>query len=307
MNLWDDFWQWADKSPLGATIVGGLIVVFVAFVFSLVVSRLRKVSWTDSVRHIARSTYWFFRAVLRVLREYRPTSNIRVINAQHETWRMQVSARANAIDARITAKSSLDEATRGNEDLASKYLDSNKARLEAENRVEHQTAERQRLRVELNEVRIAAIDSERRLGIAVEAIAEYEKERARLKSELATALSRTAPPQPPSHLPLPRPRWSVYFDESTEEYYVRNAVERSVANEVRLDLPFGNFDFHDGAHWETMSGSQTRVFRGTPTGDAPIYGVVFDVTWYDEHDEKDSTRVHLPPWEDVAEGRSMRV
>lgn len=49
MQLWDAFWKWANESPLGAAVVGGLIVAAVVGVLAIF-PKLRKRALADTSR-----------------------------------------------------------------------------------------------------------------------------------------------------------------------------------------------------------------------------------------------------------------
>lgn len=99
-------------------------------------------------------------------------------------------------------------------------------------------------------------------------------------------------------LPLPRPRWSVYPDARDDadfnSYMLKNAVPRSVAQEVRIE---GDSDFKitSAGHWEDLSGQRVGEFRGTITFGGTQHGVQFRVQWYDEHGVLNTEHVFMGP------------
>jgi hypothetical protein len=301
MEWWYDFWGWA-QSPLGATVVGGLILAFILYV----ISRVRRVSLFDGFVHILEG----FLYIGEWLWDHRLRSNSKVIEAQHETWRVRNQAKSDAVDAQLKATRLLDAATTRGNTFADKYIDAERARRDAEDVLHDRTMQVRKWKHDADEARAAAVDAERRLGIAVTAIVDAEAEKTRLETEVETltadlAKKVDAPSSP--NLPLPRPRWSVYLDEERDLYKLRNSVERSVANEVRLEVPGGGFTFSDGAHWSSIWGNQERSFDGMPTGNSSTNGVYFEVTWFDENDRPQSEYTKLDPWEKAPENTSMSV
>jgi len=287
---WGEIVEWADGSPVIAGIVGTFIGgVLLAIFSSIVIAIARR----------ARPSFKWIPDLFRWISQIRITTSTRQVafarKAATRIVRTRSSAKRNG-EAQIRL---VDEATARGNKFADQYIDAERARRDADDLLDDRTAQVKKWREDSKVAREAAADTERRFRIAVEALADAENEKAQLKSELEAARADKPAPAPSTNLPLPRPRWSVYPHPDNDEYCLRNAVDRSIANEVRLDLPFGNFDFHDGAHWKSMSGSQVMTFRGDPTGNASTHGVIFDVTWYDENDEKDFQRVTLPPWEDA--------
>jgi hypothetical protein len=107
----------------------------------------------------------------------------------------------------------------------------------------------------------------------------------------------------PAPRPAPKPRWRVYESEPEGDgfdFIVANSVERSVAQEVRLEASASYFEFYDGAHWEDASGVCYRSFRGKISSWARDRGGVdFDITWLDENGESHSHTyklyAHHPP------------
>lgn len=61
MQWWDDFWKWADTSPLGGTVVGGLIVAAVVAVGGLVVAIVPK--WRGPVFAAIQRTWAFITSI----------------------------------------------------------------------------------------------------------------------------------------------------------------------------------------------------------------------------------------------------
>jgi hypothetical protein len=116
--------------------------------------------------------------------------------------------------------------------------------------------------------------------------------------------SLSAPATPPqsfasAKLPLPKPRWSIDFDpegDDDNEYFLRNAVPRSVAREVRIDSHVERFRIVDAGHFENMSGAKSATFQGQYFAAAAGHGVPFTVAWYDENGEEQRASIELPPW-----------
>ena len=131
---------------------------------------------------------------------------------------------------------------------------------------------------------------------AASATAELKKLRV---TAVLSVLAGPGTPQVPN-LPLPRPRWLIYqaaneddgYDEN--DYFIRNAVRKSVAKRVRIDARTVDFEFWDGADWDDVSGDNIQTFRGAVQTWAEPRGWDFSITWYDENGTKDQFTVSMP-------------
>lgn len=142
-----------------------------------------------------------------------------------------------------------------------------------------------------------------------------EGERDAVRDALETMKRRPPPLRPPDEreperLPLPLPRWSVYYPDEADIYpgvtnlMLRNSVDRSIAREVRLEHHGDAFTFESGAHWAQMNGTSTEEFIGVVSELGEFYGVHFEVSWYDENgthrfEEISVPNTRTPPTETV--------
>jgi hypothetical protein len=58
--LWSDLWVWAEKSQLGTSVVGGLIVALFVAVTAAILSALRTTWWTKIRGNLVRTVRWLF-------------------------------------------------------------------------------------------------------------------------------------------------------------------------------------------------------------------------------------------------------
>jgi hypothetical protein len=95
-------------------------------------------------------------------------------------------------------------------------------------------------------------------------------------------------------VPLPTPRWSVHRADGEDTLVIlHNSVDRSVAREVRLES--ANFDFHDGAHWEEISGVADGEFNGVANLTGYDKLVRFEISWYDENGVQHGDTLWMDP------------
>jgi len=171
--------------------------------------------------------------------------------------------------------------------------------------------EAETLRVDLSASQAAAEEYRSRLA-EVEGLLE-ELQSARLESEVRTlarqvAEAATAPnvidggsAAGPS-LPRPDPRWGVYRNPNTNsrnDFFVVNLVPRSIAKEVRLEVLRGSFHILDSGHWEDMSvpadeKNSIKPFKGFANAASLMYGIDFQISWYDENNKQHFAEVSLP-------------
>jgi hypothetical protein len=99
----------------------------------------------------------------------------------------------------------------------------------------------------------------------------------------------------PSVIASREPRWTIYPDAHGEwnDFLLRNSVDGSVAKEVRLEAPVADFDFHDGAVWDDVTGVKIVSFRGNQKGKSFSSGTEFKVYWDDVWDQRREATVTL--------------
>ena len=86
--------------------------------------------------------------------------------------------------------------------------------------------------------------------------------------------------------PIPRllipARWKVTRSHTRGVYLLHNTSTGSVANNVMLELIFGEARLVDGARWASIDGGSSQPFRMEIRRDGPRgFGMVFQVVWLD--------------------------
>ena len=108
----------------------------------------------------------------------------------------------------------------------------------------------------------------------------------------------TATPAKPV-VPLPKPRWRVYFaprqpDDQTTRMVLENLMPRSAAHEVRLDASAELFRVTSAGQWEDLSGEAKGEFLGVSTAYGDYNGITFHISWYDESGSQQQDTYELP-------------
>jgi hypothetical protein len=279
-DFWKEFWKWA-QTPLGATIVGGLIVVAIGFLASFLVARVRQVRWTDSLYDLLGRLFhageWLW--------ERRPRSNMRLIEAGKR-------AAAEARSASIESQRRLAETNHA--------LAQEKARTEMHaNRAEAHLAERKEIQQrlserdeELKQVRATLEKEIYEKGLLVD-IAKGSSEELKTRFDKIATLEKQLAVR---NAPRPDPRWHIGVHGKTAaavpfkdalEFHLANGVANSVALGVRVDGQFLCKVIGDG-NWVDLSGKSKETFIASVESDAYAEGVTFVVSWFDSDGVKKS-------------------
>ncbi len=106
--------------------------------------------------------------------------------------------------------------------------------------------------------------------------------------------------KPKSREPVIRPRWLVVLGDARQgEYFLGNAVEGSVAEEVTLESLNPDARILSNTHWPAVPGERKVPFRMKVDRSATFMGVTFVVEWTDSRGERHRDSFTEDLWRDM--------
>lgn len=262
VDVWTKFWTWVNENQLAATVVGGIIVALLVWLFSA----LPKVG--PQVRAGLAISWTALGCAARWIWSWRPISGRRY--ARERMVLLRAIAEGNVRRRRLAkrADDAINQVRGSIPDVTVVLLS----------------------QIQENKELIDELRAE------VDRFAKPKTEGLKVDHE---ANKRAAAASLPIAPPLPRPRWHAGPDNvlDPDQYVIQNMVPRSVAREVRVESD--DMDIIDAGHWEDLS--TTGPMRGTGTfiavaNERGTYnGVDLTITWYDEKGEKDFVRKTIWP------------
>ncbi|WP_146185405.1 hypothetical protein [Microbacterium sp. HMWF026] len=262
--VWNGFWEWADGN-LGATIIGGLLVIVIVAVFS----RLPRLG--PHVRSgLRRAWRWAY--------SWRPVSSRR-----HERELAAVAEKAREADgARQAMGQRADTAINAvRESIPNVVLT---------------------ILTQMNEQKEASATRMTELEKEVSRLKKVIGVKDSGNPAWITTANRVDVVKAPE-VPTPDPRWrlsNVTSDNDRQvglsRYRIENLVPGSVAVGVRMDNEdgtYGSFAFNDAAYWPKLSGIAYGEFSGTIRGTDEEGFVYVRLSWTDEAKSKRSANFTL--------------
>lgn len=98
--------------------------------------------------------------------------------------------------------------------------------------------------------------------------------------------------------PVKKPRWVIVQDQdesTSNNWLVANMAEGATALHVSVDAPRGELVFLSAADWPDMTGKSQQTFSGYLTSHGESYGVTFTVEWTDANGDRRNEKVDWEP------------